>query len=164
MRNALSRAITAIENAPLTLACFAAAFFALICVRLLVENALGLFEARTFFFFFFEFTHTFLFFLCAFLLLLPIVRFAGNVGFQKAANVLFSAFSSSSRRPSSIPSYSAAVISGASMNSTASSGSSGDISPSSAIRRTSASPTACGRRSSSSHSRSASMHSSDRAA
>jgi 4-hydroxybenzoate polyprenyltransferase len=92
MKHLLPLIIASIENAPLTLASFVTAFFALILVRLLVENTLGLFDERTFFYFFFEFTHTFLFFLCAFLLLLPLVRFAGGIDFRQAANVLLAGF------------------------------------------------------------------------
>lgn len=92
IKKIIRRGIAAIENAPLTLASFVTAFFALIGMRLLVENTLGLFKEHTFFYFFFEFTHTFLFFLCSFLLLLPLVRFAGNIDFRKAANVLFFGF------------------------------------------------------------------------
>ena len=92
MKKIIRRSIAAIENAPLTLTSFVTAFFALIGMRLLVENTLGLFKEHTFFYFFFEFTHTFLFFLCSFLLLLPLVRFAGNIDFRKAANVLFFGF------------------------------------------------------------------------
>jgi len=92
MKRLFSQSIASIENAPLTLASFATAFFALIFVRLLVENTLGLFDERTFFYFFFEFTHTFLFFLCAYLLLLPLVRYAGSIDIKQAANVLLFGF------------------------------------------------------------------------
>ncbi len=92
IRKILRIAIKDIEEAPITLSTFVVGFCALILARLVIENALGLFEARTFFFFFFEFTHTFLFFLCSFLLILPIVRFAGGVDFKKGANILFFGF------------------------------------------------------------------------
>ncbi len=92
MKNLLSRIIASIENAPLSLASFVTAFFALIIVRLTIESTLISFEQHSFFFMFFEFTHTLLFFLCAFLLLLPVVRFAGKVDFQKAVNVLLFGF------------------------------------------------------------------------
>lgn len=92
MQRFLHRFIETIETAPLTLATFAAAFFALIIARLTVENTLGLFQERSFFFFFFEFTHTFLFFLCSYLLLLPVIRYAGKIDFKKAANVLLFGF------------------------------------------------------------------------
>ena len=92
MQRFLHRTIEAIESAPVTLATFVTTFLALILTRLMIENTLGLFESHTFFFFFFEFTHTFLFFLCAFLLMLPVVRFAGSVDFRKAANILLFGF------------------------------------------------------------------------
>ncbi|MGK2848493.1 MAG: UbiA family prenyltransferase [Minisyncoccota bacterium] len=86
------RIITAIENAPLTLTTFVSAFFALILFRLLIENMLSRFQEHTFSFFFFEFTHTFLFFLCAFLLILPLVRYAGKTDFRKSTNILLFGF------------------------------------------------------------------------
>lgn len=92
MKHFFLRAAQSIENAPLTLATFVATFFALIFTRLLIENALGLFSEHTFFYFFFEFTHTFLFFLCAFLLLVFLVRFAGNVSLAQATNILLFGF------------------------------------------------------------------------
>ncbi len=88
----LSRAIETVETTPLTLATFVTTFFALIIVRLLVENALGLLKPHTLSFFFFEFTHTFLFFLCSFIILIPIARFAGKTGLRQAANILLFGF------------------------------------------------------------------------
>lgn len=84
--------IQGIENVPLTLGSFSTAFFALMIARLTVENTLGLFREGSFFFFFFEFTHTLLFFLCSFLIMLPIVWWAGAVDLKKAANVLLFGF------------------------------------------------------------------------
>ena len=85
----LTRAIATIENTPLTLASFVTAFFSLIIVRLIIENALGFFPERTFFYLFFEFTHTLLFFLCSFVLMVPLVRFAGRTeNLRQAINVL----------------------------------------------------------------------------
>jgi 4-hydroxybenzoate polyprenyltransferase len=92
MKRFLLAFIERIEQAPLTLGSFALAFFALIIARLTVESTLGLFAERTFFFFFFEFTHTFFFFLCSFLLVLPVVQWAGSVDIKKAANVLLFGF------------------------------------------------------------------------
>ena len=92
MKRILEKAIVVIENAPLTLGSFALTFFALIIARLTVESTLGYFQERSLFFFFFEFTHTFLFFLCSFILLLPIMRFAGAANFKKAVNVLLFGF------------------------------------------------------------------------
>lgn len=92
MRHAIDRLIRTLEDAPLSLAGFATTFFALIFVRLAVENTLGRFDERPFSYYFFEFSHTFLFFLCAFLILLPLVRFAGNVALRQAGNVLLFGF------------------------------------------------------------------------
>ncbi|MEI8096919.1 MAG: UbiA family prenyltransferase [Candidatus Moraniibacteriota bacterium] len=92
MKHLLSRIIKSIEDAPITLSSFVMAFFTLIITRLLIENTLGLFQDHAFFFFFFEFTHTFLFFLCSFLLLVFLVRYAGAISFQKATNVLLFGF------------------------------------------------------------------------
>ena len=88
-RHFLLRATESIENQSFSLASFAASFFALIFARLLIENALGLFREKTFFYFFAEFTHTALFFLCAFLLLLQGVRFVVRIDFSKVVNVVF---------------------------------------------------------------------------
>lgn len=92
IRKAFTRILESIETAPLSLRSFTMAFFALIIVRLLIENALGLFQPHTLSFVFFEFTHTFLFFLSAFVLLLPLARFAGNTNLYKATNVLLAGF------------------------------------------------------------------------
>lgn len=92
MKKFLLRLITSIENAPLTLGLFLTTFGTLIIARLTVENALGLFQERSFFFMYFEFTHTFFFFLCSFLLLLPVVSYAGHVDLKKSANMLLFGF------------------------------------------------------------------------
>ena len=92
MKDFLSRFVRSLENTKITLPFFVMAFFALIITRLIIENTLGLFQERTFFFFFFEFTHTFLFFLCSFLLLIFLVRSAGAINFQKTVNVLLFGF------------------------------------------------------------------------
>ncbi len=92
MKRFLEKATVVIENAPLTLGSFSLTFLALIIARLTVENTLGYFQEQTLFFFFFEFTHTFLFFLCSFILLLPAVRLAGESSLKKAANVLLFGF------------------------------------------------------------------------
>lgn len=92
MKHFLHTLIKRIEDAPLTLGSFLITFIGLIIVRLTVENALGLFPEHTFFFLFFEFTHTFLFFLCSLLLLLPLVRFAGRLSLREATNILLFGF------------------------------------------------------------------------
>lgn len=92
MKRFFLKVIQHIENAPLTLGLFVAAFLGLIIVRLTIENAFHFFGEQSLFFFFFEFTHTFLFFLCSFLIILPVVRFAGAESLTKAANVLLFGF------------------------------------------------------------------------
>jgi len=92
MKNFFSRFVRSLENAEITLPFFVVTFFSLILVRLLIENAFGLFSEHTFFFFFFEFTHTFLFFLCSFLLLVFLVRYAGDISLKKTTNILLFGF------------------------------------------------------------------------
>ncbi len=92
MKRFLTHFVESIENAPLTLASLALTFLALIIARLTIEGTLGLYDERSFFFFFFEFSHTFLFFLCSFLFMLPLVSYAGHVDLKKAANVLLFGF------------------------------------------------------------------------
>jgi len=92
MKKFFQKFIRSIEQSPLSLSLFVLTFFALIIGRLTVESALGLFVEHSLFFLFFEFTHTFLFFLCSFLLLLPVVRFAGKVALKEATNVLLFGF------------------------------------------------------------------------
>ncbi len=84
--------IRRIEASPLTLVSFTISFLALILARLTVESALGFFTERTFFFLFFELTHTLLFFLCSFLIIIPIVRYAGADNLKQACNVLLFGF------------------------------------------------------------------------
>lgn len=92
MKHFFQKFIGSIENAPLTLPSFLLAFLALIIARLTVENTLGYFTEQSFFFLFFEFTHTFLFFLCSFILLLPLVRIAGSISQKQAVRVLLFGF------------------------------------------------------------------------
>ncbi len=92
MKKFLTRFINNIENAEITLPFFVVTFFTLIFTRLLIENTFGLFKEHALFFFFFEFTHTFLFFLCSFLLLVFLVRYAGKIHFKQATNVLLFGF------------------------------------------------------------------------
>ncbi|TXI34596.1 MAG: hypothetical protein E6Q53_01170 [Candidatus Moraniibacteriota bacterium] len=92
MKRFFRHLVERIENAPLTLGSFVVTFLGLILVRLTIENALGLFPEHSLFFLFFEFTHTLLFFLCSFLLMLPIVRYAGRLTLSQAGNVLLFGF------------------------------------------------------------------------
>lgn len=92
MKRFCLKLIERIENAPLTLGSFLASFLALILARLSIEGALAWFKEDSFHFFFFEFSHTFLFFLCSFIIILPIVRYAGGGSLKQAANMLFFGF------------------------------------------------------------------------
>lgn len=92
MKHFFLKLIGRIENAPLTLGSFLVSFLALILARLSIEGALAWFKEDSFHFFFFEFSHTFLFFLCSFLIILPIVRYAGGGNLKQAANMLLFGF------------------------------------------------------------------------
>lgn len=84
--------IESIENSPLTLTGFSLAFLSLILVRLLVEGGTNSFATEPVAYMFYEFTHTFLFFLFAFLVFLPVVRLAGATSWTGAANLLLFGF------------------------------------------------------------------------
>ena len=88
----LRRIIRAIEQEPFSLSLFSIAFLALILFRIGIESFLGFFAPQPLSFLFFEFTHTFLFFLTAFFLLFPIIRFAGTPSISGAAHVLLFGF------------------------------------------------------------------------
>lgn len=84
----LQKIINSIENSPTTFWLWLAAFSSIIIVRLLVENWLGNFQNKTGLFIFYEFTHTFLFFLIAYLLFLWILHKFLKIGFKKISNIL----------------------------------------------------------------------------
>lgn len=81
-----------IESSPLSLSRFVLAFLSLILVRLLIEGGTNAFASESVTYMFYEFTHTFLFFLFAFLVFLPIVRLAGAASWTHAANLLLFGF------------------------------------------------------------------------
>jgi 4-hydroxybenzoate polyprenyltransferase len=81
-----------IENTPQTILGFLGAFFMLIVLRLLIESGLGLFSARNFQGIFFEFSHTFLFFLFAFLVFLPLLSFLTKDSLLHTSNLLLFGF------------------------------------------------------------------------
>jgi 4-hydroxybenzoate polyprenyltransferase len=81
-----------IETAPLTLGGFSLTFFAIIIIRVLIELGMNSFGSEPIHYMLFEFSHTFLFFLFAFLLFLPLVRLAGATSWTRAANVLLVGF------------------------------------------------------------------------
>ncbi len=84
--------LEAIEGAPFSLGAFSLSFLALILVRILVEAGVRGFAAEGFDFWFFEFSHTFLFFLFAFLCFLPVARLAGASDWSRAAHLLLFGF------------------------------------------------------------------------
>lgn len=92
MKKITSRAITAIEKNELSYGSFLSAFFALIFLRLLVENMIGAFPPRPFHYFFFEFSHTFLFFLFSFLLFLPLLSSFAKSTLKATTNILLFGF------------------------------------------------------------------------
>lgn len=88
----IEKAIGSIETIPLSLSGFALAFLSLILVRLLVEGGTNSFASEPAAYMFHEFTHTFLFFLFALLVFLPVVRLAGAASWTGAANLLLFGF------------------------------------------------------------------------
>lgn len=88
----VSDLLESIETASLSLAGFTTAFFSIIFVRLLVENGTNLFASEPLNYVLYEFSHTFLFFLFAFLLFLPVARLAGASSWSRATNLLLVGF------------------------------------------------------------------------
>jgi 4-hydroxybenzoate polyprenyltransferase len=77
-----------IENAATSFWLWFVSFASIIAIRLFVENWLENFRSRSGLFLFYEFTHTFLFFIIAYLLILGLLNKLLKVDFKKAANVL----------------------------------------------------------------------------
>ncbi|NTW13659.1 MAG: UbiA family prenyltransferase [Candidatus Moranbacteria bacterium] len=92
IRRIMSDAVETIESAPFSLGSFSLSFTALIVIRLLVESGVSGFRTEGLAFLFFGFSHTFLFFLFAFLLFLPIARIAGATSWQRAVNLILFGF------------------------------------------------------------------------
>ena len=92
MIHILRRFIHSIEQQPFSLSLWSVAFLSLIIIRIGIESSLGFFGPRTLTFLFFEFSHTFLFFLIAFLLFIPIMRFSGARSLASAAHLLLFGF------------------------------------------------------------------------
>lgn len=88
----MKRMVEAIETAPLSLSTFVLAFLGIILVRLFIEGGTNAYETESLHYMFFEFSHTFLFFLFALLLFMPIVRIAGAASWSRAANLLLFGF------------------------------------------------------------------------
>jgi len=92
MKHIFTKAISFIEKNELSYSSFLSAFFALIFLRLLVENMVGGFPTRSFPYFFFEFSHTFLFFLFSFLLFLPLLSHFARSSVKATTNILLFGF------------------------------------------------------------------------
>ncbi|MCX6765466.1 MAG: UbiA family prenyltransferase [Candidatus Moranbacteria bacterium] len=88
MAKFLPKIIDRIENSPVTFWFWLASFSAIIIIRILIENWLEGFRSRSGLFIFYEFTHTFLFFLIAYLLFLWILKRILSADFRKISNVL----------------------------------------------------------------------------
>ena len=88
----IKNVLEAIEATPFSLGAFSISFLALILVRMLVEAGIRDFAVEGFAFWFFEFSHTFLFFLFAFLAFLPVARLAGASSWSRAAHLLLFGF------------------------------------------------------------------------
>lgn len=84
----IKRAINGIENKPINFKIWVISFLAIIIFRILIENWLGDFKNRPGIFIFYEFSHTFLFFLIAYLLFLGIIKKFTGESFGKISNVL----------------------------------------------------------------------------
>ena len=92
MIHILRRFIHSIEQQPFSLSLWSIAFLSLIITRIGIESSLGFFGPRTLTFLFFEFSHTLLFFLIAFLLFIPIMRFSGARSLASASHLLLFGF------------------------------------------------------------------------
>lgn len=81
-----------IENSPTTFGLWVASFLGLIMTRLLVENWLTHFQNRSGIFLFYEFTHTLLFFLLSYILILVFLSQLLKINYQKISNILLWGF------------------------------------------------------------------------
>lgn len=88
----IERVLETVEQSPLTLSTFVLAFLGLILVRLFLESGTNAYPTEGLHFMFFEFSHTFLFFLFAFLVFMPIARIAGAASWTRGANLLLFGF------------------------------------------------------------------------
>lgn len=92
MQAKLLKLFQGIENRHLTLGMFVATFFAIVAVRVGLENVLDNLPFRFSDQFFYQFAHHFLTFSTIFLCAVPVLAWAGQVGFKQATNVLLSGF------------------------------------------------------------------------
>jgi len=92
MRERFQTVFKTIENHPLTLATFTATLFAIIAIRIGLENTLDHLPFRFADEFFYQFSHHFLTFITIFLSALPVLAWAGRVNMKQAANILLAGF------------------------------------------------------------------------
>lgn len=92
LKKTIGSTLETIEVAPLSLDGFFLTFFAIIIVRILIELGTNHFGSEPLNYMLYEFSHTFLFFLFAFLLFLPVARLAGATSWSRASNLLLAGF------------------------------------------------------------------------
>ncbi|MFA9262219.1 MAG: UbiA family prenyltransferase [Undibacterium sp.] len=92
MQEKLLKIFERIEEHPLTLGTFVITLFAIVSIRVGLENVLDNLPFRFSDQFFYQFSHHFLTFSTIFLSALPIVIWAGKVPIRKAANILIAGF------------------------------------------------------------------------
>ena len=92
MQEKLLKIFCSIEERPLTLGAFVATLFAIIAIRIGLENILDNLPFRFSDQFFYQFSHHFLTFSTIFLTSLPVLAWAGKVGIRQATNILLTGF------------------------------------------------------------------------
>ena len=80
--------IQKIENTPINFGLWAISFLSVISARILIENWIEGFQNQSAIFIFYEITHTFLFFIIAYLLFLGLIRKIIPAGFRQISNIL----------------------------------------------------------------------------
>ena len=88
MLKLIQKAITALESSPSSFSLWAISFLGIIAARILIENWIEGFQSQSALFIFYEITHTFLFFIIAYLLFLGLVKKWASASFQQASNIL----------------------------------------------------------------------------
>jgi 4-hydroxybenzoate polyprenyltransferase len=88
MQKTFLKIMNSLESAPTGFYLWISSFLAIIVMRILTENWIGGLRNRSGLFIFYEFTHTFLFFLIAYLIFLWMLNSFLKVGFRKISNIL----------------------------------------------------------------------------
>jgi 4-hydroxybenzoate polyprenyltransferase len=84
----LRKIIEKIEDAPTGFFFWLSSFLSIIALRLLIENWLDFLRSRSGLFIFYEFTHTFLFFLIAYIVIVEFLKRILKSTYQKISNIL----------------------------------------------------------------------------